>query len=416
MRRLLNIRNSASAAVKALRLSRRIVGIGVMVLVCSTSQAQIDTSVMLISKVDFQPQYELHDGSLIGLMGYTKTLGGAIQIPAPTLVFEEGDSVNLNFWNFSQGAPHTIHLHGLDVDQANDGVPHLSFDVVHDDTGSYFFEAPHPGTYLYHCHVTSVLHVQGGMYGLLIVKPKSDPNLTWENGFEFDKEYAWLMSEVDTNWHHDSIINHPHDPQAMTHMILDYEPQYFVVNGKSETQLDATPITASVGEKVYMRLANIGYYANHVIFPSGMNAQIISSDGRPLPNVWNSDTVKVYPGERFGVLLEATSEFTDVVQIEYVNLNTQQVANTQEVDLEIEGFIGLEELSGDQNLVYPNPASSDVRLPLQGTWSVYDLTGREVSKLYSENMHYNVSHLKKGTYVLRNTERPEWAVKIMIQR
>ena len=384
--------------------------------ISAVSYAQIDTTVMLISKVDFQPQYELHDGKIIGLMGYTKTLSGAIQIPAPTLIFEEGDSVNLNMWNLSQGAPHTIHLHGLDVDQANDGVPNLSFEVVHDDTGSYFFEAPHPGTYLYHCHVTSVLHVQGGMYGLLIVKPKSNPNLTWENGYEFDNEYAWLMSEVDTNWHHDSIINHPHDPQAMTHMILDYKPQHFMVNGKSEAQLDATPIIASVGEKVYMRLANIGYYANHVIFPSGMNAQIISSDGRPLPNVVNSDTVKVYPGERYGVLLEADAEFNDVVQIDYVNLNTQQITNTQEVDLTVEGFIGVEELTNVQNLVYPNPASNEVRLPLEGTWSVCDLTGREVAKLHSEDVNYSVSHLKKGTYVLRNTKRPDWVVKIMIQR
>lgn len=377
---------------------------------------QMDTTVMIISKVDFQEQYELHDGNLIHLMGYTQTLSAPINIPAPTLIFEEGDSVNLNMWNLSQGAPHTIHLHGLDVNQENDGVPHLSFEVVHDDTGSYYFEAPHPGTYLYHCHVTSVLHVQGGMYGLLIVKPKSDPNLTWENGYAFDSEHAWLLSEVDTIWHHDSIVNHPHDPQAMTHTILDYQPQHFVVNGKSESQLSSQAIVASVGEKVYMRLANIGYYGNRIIFPAGMNAEVIASDGRPIPNPFNSDTVEVYPGERFGVMLEANAEFTDVIQVDYINLNTQTIENTQEVDVTISGFIGLDELENQDLLVYPNPANNEVQLPLSGEWVTLDLSGREIAQLNSGSNNYDVSGLAIGTYILRSVERPDMSVKIMIQR
>ena len=378
--------------------------------------AQMDTSLQLISKIDFQEQYELHDGNLIHLMGYTKLISAPINLPSPTLIFEEGDSVNLSMWNLSQGAPHTIHLHGLDVDQQNDGVPMLSFEIEHDSIGHYYFKAPHPGTYIYHCHVSSVLHVQSGMYGLLIVKPKSDPNLTWENGYAFDSEHAWMMSEIDTNWHHDSIINHPHDPMGMMDPILPYYPQHFLINGMSETQLDAIPITASVGEKVYMRLANIGYYANEVIFPAGMNAQVIASDGRPLPNVFSSDTVAVYPGERFGVLLEANSEFTDVVQVNYVNLNTQILENTQEVDLAISGFIGLNELEDNALLVYPNPASYQAQLPVSGEWVVLNLTGVEVMRLRSDNYKFDVSGLRMGTYLLRSVQRPNTMIKMIIQR
>ncbi|GAB5417299.1 MAG: hypothetical protein Crog4KO_28810 [Crocinitomicaceae bacterium] len=380
------------------------------------ASAQMDTSVQLISKVDFQPQYELHDGKLIGLMGYTETLSAPIKIPAPTLTFEEGDSVNLSFWNLSQGAPHTIHLHGLDVDQANDGVPHLSFEVEHDSIGNYYFKAPHPGTYIYHCHVTSVLHVQGGMYGLMIIKPKSNPNLTWENGYEFDSENAWMMSEVDTNWHHDSIINHPHDPMAMTHIILPYAPQHYVVNGLSEAQLDAMPLVASVGEKVYMRLANIGYYGNRVVFPAGMNAQVIASDGRPIPNAFNSDTINVYPGERFGVMLEAAAEFNDVVQIQYVDMNTHQVANTQEVDLTVSGFVALNELDATTQLAYPNPASNQVILPSSGRWTVQDLSGRRIAEVRSSNTQYDVSHMPNGTYLLRQQGQNTQLIKLIIQR
>mmetsp|Transcript_41479 Transcript_41479/g.54578 ORF Transcript_41479/g.54578 Transcript_41479/m.54578 type:complete len:433 (-) Transcript_41479:6-1304(-) len=390
--------------------------LALMLTLCFNTSAQMDTSLQLISKVDFQPQYELHDGKIIGLMGYTKTLSAPINIPAPTLTFEEGDSVNLSFWNLSQGAPHTIHLHGLDVDQANDGVPHLSFEVEHDEIGNYYFKAPHPGTYLYHCHVTSVLHVQGGMYGLMIIKPKSNPNLTWENGYQFDSENAWLFSEVDTNWHHDSIINHPHDPLATTHTILPYSPQHFVVNGKSEAQLSAMPLVASVGEKVYMRLANIGYFGNRVIFPAGMNAEVISSDGRPLPNTFSSDTIDVYPGERFGVMLEANSEFNDVVQVQYVDMNTHQVANTQEVDLTVSGFVGLDETVDQSFYAYPNPAATSVKLPLSGTWYATDLSGRQAQKIQSSGKTFNITSLKEGTYLLKHYDLPQKTIKLTVIR
>lgn len=379
------------------------------------SIGQMDTSVQLISKIDIAPQYELHDGKLIGLMGYTKLLSQPIDLPSPTLIFEEGDSVNLSLWNLSQGAPHTIHLHGLDVDQANDGVPQLSFEVGHDSTGNYYFKAPHPGTYIYHCHVMSVLHVQAGMYGLLIVKPKSNANLTWENGYEFDKEYAWMMSEVDTNWHHDSILNEPHS-QGMMHSVLPYYPQHFLINGKSEAQLDATPITASVGEKVYMRLVNIGYYANRIIFPPGMNAQVIASDGRPLPNPFQSDTVMVFPGERFGVVLEADTEFADVVHVDYINLNTQQIENFQQVDLTIAGFVALEELFEEIMFAIPNPATSFVELPYTGSWAVYDLSGRAVSHLNSTTLDYDVTSLTNGTYILKHLQHQENSVKLVVRR
>jgi FtsP/CotA-like multicopper oxidase with cupredoxin domain len=375
----------------------------------------MDTSVQLISKIDIGPQYELHDGTLIGLMGYTKLLGEPINLPSPTLIFEEGDSVRLSMWNLSQGAPHTIHLHGLDVDQQNDGVPQLSFEIPHDSTGNYYFKAPHPGTYIYHCHVMSVLHVQAGMYGLLIVKPKNQPNLTRENGYEFDSEHAWLMSEVDTNWHHDSILNEPHGTGMAHSNVLPYAPQHYLINGKSEQQLNGYGITASVGEKVYLRLANIGYYANTVIFPVGLNAQVISSDGRPLPNPFQSDTVHVYPGERFGVLLEATAEFADMIQIRYTSLNTHTVADIQEMDVSVFGFVGEEELPKKNLYAYPNPANSYLNLPTSGSWKLLDSSGRYIDEIYSESCTYDVSKISNGFYIVEQKDDPQTRVDVLIQ-
>ena len=89
-----------------------------------------------------------------------------------------------------------------------------------------------------------------------------------------------------------------------------------------------------------MRLANIGYYGNRVIFPEHVNAKIISSDGRPLPSEVATDTLSIMPGERYGVLVEPTIETNSFINIDYFNLNTQQTANAQKIPLNVDGFIG----------------------------------------------------------------------------
>lgn len=372
------------------------------------SQAQ-DVTKLIFSKMDMAPQYELWDGNSTLLMGFTELMSTPISLPAPTLIFNEGDSVELKLRNMSQAAPHTIHLHGLDVDQQNDGVPHLSFVVEHTETRSYHFKAPHPGTYIYHCHVFSSLHVQAGMYGLLIVKPSDGSNNTWTGGYAFDKEYAWLMSEIDVNWHEDSIINETYDTSAMMHFIPEYHPQYFLVNGKSEQQLSDTSLAihAETNQKIYLRLANIGNYGNRIIFPSALNVEIVSTDGRPLPTIEESDTVVVTPGERYGVMLNPTSDFNDSIFIEYFNLNTQEVENTQAVVVSISNPFRISEEDDKASLsVYPNPADDYLVINNEnpGKLSIFDATGKYVlfDLLTSKTaFSINTQNWSNGIYLIR---------------
>jgi FtsP/CotA-like multicopper oxidase with cupredoxin domain len=370
--------------------------------------SQHKVSTQLFSKMDFVPQFTLWDGNITMLMGFTSLMGTPIDIPGPTLIYTEGDSVELKLRNMSQSASHTIHLHGLDVNQQNDGVPHLSFEVGHNETESYFFKAPHPGTYLYHCHVTSSLHVQAGMYGMLIVKPQNI-NETWDGGFTFDKEYAWMTSEIDTVWHTDSIINHPHDTTTMMRLLPDYNPQYFFVNGRSENQLSDSLnniyISATANETVLLRLANIGYYGNRFIFPNQSNAKIISSDGRPLPNIEISDTLEILPGERYQLLLQSTIEFIDSITIQYFNLNSQIVENTQNVPIEISGFASVFTDNLNEINVYPNPVTDFLYFQYYVKQiDIYNINGSLICSANNSNQVY-VSHLEKGIYFVKlNTE------------
>jgi FtsP/CotA-like multicopper oxidase with cupredoxin domain len=339
------------------------------------AQAQLVEKMLIARTTSTQ---EMWDQKELRVFGFAETLMQDGLAPGPVLEFVEGDSVKLDLWNVSQGAPHTIHLHGLDVDQANDGVPHLSFDVAHMDHGYYYFVAPHPGTYLYHCHVVSSIHVQAGMYGLLIVRP-STPNMTWDGGYAFHQEKSWLLSEMDSVWHNDTVLNHDHD--SMTHHvpIPDYRPQYFLVNGLSEQQLDTVEyLTAAKEEVVFCRFANVGYYGNRIVFPSELNAQIISSDGRPFPTPELSDTLWMTPGERYGVLLKSAVDLVSNIAIDYFDLNTQQVENTQLLEVTINGVLSLEEEVAAEVNYFPNPSRGTIQLNVGGDLQVHDALGKVV--------------------------------------
>ena len=55
---------------------------------------------------------EMHDGVVLRTFGFAQSFSEQPPIPGPTLYANEGDSVVLDLFNVSQGAPHTIHLHG----------------------------------------------------------------------------------------------------------------------------------------------------------------------------------------------------------------------------------------------------------------------------------------------------------------
>ena len=363
--------------------------------------AQYQTT-FIFSKMDIEAQHILWDNTPTMLMGFTSTMSGNIDIPGPTLNYFEGDSVELKLRNMSQGASHTIHLHGLDVNQQNDGVPHLSFEVGHNETNSYFFKAPHPGTYLYHCHVTSALHVQAGMYGLLIVKPNTGINETWDGGFLYDSEYAWMTSELDLEWHEDSIINSPHDTTTVEVHLPDYNPDYFLVNGRSEQELnnENIAVNAAANEVILLRLANIGYYGNTYHFPMHLNARIISSDGRPLPSIEFSDSLSIMPGERYQVLLQSTNELEALIEVDYINLNTQIVENTQEISVLISGYFSVLENRNEVINIYPNPSLGKLHFSTEiNEIELYDLNGRLLKTKVNANF-IDITDLEKGSYLI----------------
>lgn len=255
----------------------------------------------------------LADGKQAYIWGYSlKNEKGTATYPAPTLTVNEGDQVEVTLTNLGpkregiQSLAHTIHFHGLDTDQENDGVPDTHPPVAPGSSFTYKFTASHAGTYFYHCHVDTVEHLQMGMHGAFIVKAKNGVNQAWTGGPAYDKEYVMLLNEFDPVWHEAVADGKPYDR-------TDYHPRYWTINGKSfpDTLNDeSTMVHAIAGQKILIRFINSGYQ-EHSIHMHGFHFKVIASDGRPLPEPLDKDTLSIGPAERYDILvtIDQTGEF-----------------------------------------------------------------------------------------------------------
>ena len=247
----------------------------------------------------------LPDGKQLYIWGYSLTNEpGSATFPAPALEVNEGDRVEITLTNIGprktgiKRLAHTIHFHGLDTDQQNDGVPHTSPAIQVGESFKYQFTAKHAGTYFYHCHVDTIEHLQMGMYGAFIVKAKDGINQAWTGGPSYDKDYAFLLNEIDPVWHQAVEEGKPYDR-------TDFRPKYWTINGKAYPDTETDPasfIEGVVGETVLIRLINSGYEP-HSFHMHGYHFRIIASDGRPLPEPLTKDTVLIGPGERYDLLV-----------------------------------------------------------------------------------------------------------------
>jgi FtsP/CotA-like multicopper oxidase with cupredoxin domain len=207
---------------------------------------------------------------------------------------------------------HTIHWHGIEPDPRNDGVGHTSFEV----TGSYTYQwipdagtpgnpnAGAAGTYFYHCHVNTPLHVQMGMFGPLIVDPVVHPDFPVEPGVtrrpfvdgpEYDIETETLLAaySVDPRWH---TLNHAAGLSGEDVGLDKFEPNALYLLGgelavgpqaEGPWQLFVIRANAAGGSRkpTLLRLVNATYFPVDMRFTDARGnavamADLVSHDGR----------------------------------------------------------------------------------------------------------------------------------------
>jgi FtsP/CotA-like multicopper oxidase with cupredoxin domain len=94
--------------------------------------------------------------------------------PGPEIRIRRGQLVQVTLVNKDIGDGVTIHWHGLDVPNAEDGVAGVTQNAV--ETGGryvYRFRPEQVGTFWYHTHQDASQGVRQGLFGALVVEPKT---------------------------------------------------------------------------------------------------------------------------------------------------------------------------------------------------------------------------------------------------
>jgi FtsP/CotA-like multicopper oxidase with cupredoxin domain len=224
-------------------------------------------------------------------------------LPSPTIRVRQGQIVHVTLT--ARTGPHTIHHHGIEPSTFNDGVGHTSFEV--NPRYTYQWRAHQAGTYLYHCHVNTVLHFQMGMFGFLVVDPPTGPGQVFADGPTYQAEALWAPYDIDPAFHelpHNAALGAP-DP----HVHLNrYRPELFTVNGVTAADARRSPKTvvqARVGQTVLLRHLTAAYFPVSTSF-GALEATVVGSDGRPVPRPYAVTSLPSTSGERYDVLLRAS--------------------------------------------------------------------------------------------------------------
>jgi hypothetical protein len=255
----------------------------------------------------------MSDGASVRFWVFCASGGGNCGLPGPTMELGVGQQANvtLNMMMAPQENPpyngHTIHHHGVDVPQSEDGVPETGAAVLGDNY-RFSVDSRYVGSHMYHCHVHTVKHLEMGMYGALIVKAVDNAgnftNVISNGGPTYDFEWNMVMSSVDPAFHTavgDSTV------------FADYNPKYFLVNGNEgrSTTAPAETVTAAVNAKVAIRL--IGIHSVNGTFEikdaggASKSFTVYNKDGFKLASPLTVTKLDVSPGQTADVMVTLPS-------------------------------------------------------------------------------------------------------------
>lgn len=192
---------------------------------------QPDISLTLVAR---KGRVRLADGQQID--GYT--LNGTT--PGPVIHAVQGQLVQVRLVNESVPDGVTLHWHGVNVPNADDGVPGVTQNVV--PPGGQFvyrFRATQVGTFWYHSHQLSPEQVPGGLFGAVVITAPGDTSAAT-------------------------------DAVALVHI---YEGQR-TINGRS----GAVPVAVAPGSRVRVRLINTDS-GPMTVWVTGEDYRVVAVDG-----------------------------------------------------------------------------------------------------------------------------------------
>jgi FtsP/CotA-like multicopper oxidase with cupredoxin domain len=230
----------------------------------------IDGGVKVFELTVSQIKWETTTGTFVDAMAFNG------MVPGPQITVNPGDRVRF-FVRNQMDQPFGLHFHGLTVPNDQDGVPNITQPpIMPGESWSYEFTIKDPpGFYVYHSHFNAHEQVNAGLYGALLVVPKTG----WSAAYGVD-------------------------PDVEATMFVGDGTLGFNVNGKGFPS--TLPIIADKGDWVLIHMANDAELL-HPMHLHGFHFKVVGVDGYPLSpaNQYMADTLVIAPGSRYDVLVKA---------------------------------------------------------------------------------------------------------------
>jgi FtsP/CotA-like multicopper oxidase with cupredoxin domain len=212
--------------------------------------------------------------------------------PGPEIRVKQGHKVRILVRNELPQSL-TVHWHGLRIDNAMDGVPHLTQPPIKPgDSFLYEFTPPDAGTFWYHSHVNTAEQVGRGLYGALIVDEAQPPAV--------DRDITWMLDDwrLDDKAQIIGDFNNPRDLARAGRL-----GNTITLNGSIPRDLEVR-----AGERIRLRLINA---ANARVFSLRFqhhSPQVITRDGQPVEPYSPGGPIVIGPAQRLDLIVDMLNE------------------------------------------------------------------------------------------------------------
>ena len=199
-------------------------------------------------------------------------------VPGPVIHVRQGQKVNVTLTNHGT-MDHSIDFHAAEI------APNMAFvDIAPGKSIHFSFVANVVGAFVYHCETMPILlHTGNGMYGALIVSPKTPLP-------EAAASYVLVQSE----WYTQQVAGNVMGPDYAK--MQARQPDEVVFNGAA-FQYAAHPLQAAAGQRVRLYVVDAGpnlWSSFHVI---GAVFDKVYPDGNPAQALDNVSAYTLGPGQ-----------------------------------------------------------------------------------------------------------------------
>jgi len=340
-----------------------------------------------VTMADGRPQYIFSFADLTGVPEANAMEEGmlAAAFPAPAIVVDEGNEFYLSLTNVGMVIrpdlfdPHTVHFHGFPHSSTVfDGLPESGISINMGATLTYYYNLVEPGTFMYHCHVEATEHMQMGMLGNLYVRAAQSFNGDPGNGIPagtlggntdpgapmgyayndgdgttgYDVEAALQLGGFDPDFHDASWTVQPLPFAMMWDRYPMINGRGFPdtvdtgdigqpmdggedLNGPVNSQVEHSLVTATVGDRVLLRLSNLNITVSHTLISPSIPMRVVGIDAKELMAAdgtklhYTTNSVTMGGGMSADVILDTTGVPAGEYYIYASNL--QYLANNDEV-------------------------------------------------------------------------------------